>query len=295
MPVLRIRYGVRIMRKSLVFAFAVALVFGWAAGGLADEGLQVFCGAGFKKPVEEIIESFQKNTGAKVSAIYAGAPTLFSQMLLVKQGDLFIAPSPDIMEKAAGKGLIVPDSVRGMAYVVPCIDVQKGNPKHIAGLKDLLKPGVRVAIGNPELVYVGALTVEIVEKALNAREKALFRSNIVTYAEDINKLATLLVLKQVDAVIGFHYLQGWYPDKVETVKLKPDEVRRIGASRVGVMAFSRNKDGARKLIDFLLSPESEAIFRKYDYFGSPEEAFRWLGGKKPVGGEYTLPPDWTAK
>jgi molybdate transport system substrate-binding protein len=207
------------MRKGFIIAVSAVLMVGWAVGCFAADNLQLFCGAGFKKPVEEIVEMFRKKTGITVSAIYAGAPTLFSQILLVKQGDLFIAPSPDMMEKAAQKGLIVPDSVRGMAYVVPCIDVQKGNPKHITGLKDLTKPGVRVATANPELVYVGALTVEIVEKALTNEEKGFFRANIVTYAEDFNKLATFLVLKQVDAVIGFQYMEGWYPDKVETVKL----------------------------------------------------------------------------
>ena len=255
MPVLRIRYGVRIMRKSLVFAFAVALVFGWAAGGLADEGLQVFCGAGFKKPVEEIIESFQKNTGAnrkrdlcrRAHPVQPDAPR--------QTGRSLHRPVPrHDGEGGRQKGLIVPDSVRGMAYVVPCIDVRKGNPKHIAGLKDLAKPGVKVAIANPELVYVGALTVEIVEKGLNDKERALFRSNIVTYAEDFNKLATFLVLKQVDAVIGFQYMEGWYPDKVETVKLKADEVRRIGAARAAVISFSKNREGRGSSSTFSCRP-----------------------------------------
>ncbi len=285
------------MRKGFIIAVSAVLMVGWAVGCFAADNLQLFCGAGFKKPVEEIVEMFQKKTGTTVSAIYAGAPTLFSQILLVKQGDLFIAPSPDMMEKAAQKGLIVPDSIRGMAYVVPCIDVQKGNPKHITGLKDLTKPGVRVAMANPELVYVGALTVEIVEKGLTDKEKALFRSNVVTYAEDFNKLATFLVLKQVDAVIGFQYMEGWYPDKVETVKLKADEIRRIGAAQAAVISFSRNRDGARRFIDFLVSPESENIFRKHQYFGSSDEAFHWIGigAKKPVGGEYTIPREWVPK
>jgi molybdate transport system substrate-binding protein len=283
------------MKKSVIVAVAVISFFAWSVCGFAEDNLQIFCGAAFKKPVEEIIDMFKKRTDTKVNAVYAGIGTLFSQMLLTKQGDLFIAPSPDIMEKATQKGLIVTDSVRGMAYVVPCINVQKGNPKHITGVKDLLKPGVRVAIANPELVYIGALSVEIVETVLTKNEKTLFRSNIVTYAEDFNKLATFLVLKQVDAIIGFHYLEGWYPDKIESVKLKPDEVHRIGASRVGLISFSKNKETAKMFIDFLLSAESVGIFRKYHYFNSPDEAFAWLGAKKPIGGEYTLPSEWVIK
>jgi molybdate transport system substrate-binding protein len=284
---------VRKIAAAVILA-AFALVAG-VSPGLAEESIQLFCGAGFKKPVEEIVESFQKKTGMTVNAIYGGAPALFSQILLAKKGDLFLAPSPDIMEKAVQKKMVVPDSVRGMAYVVPCIDVQKGNPKQITGLKDLLKPGVKIAIGNPEMVYVGTLAVEIAQKSLTESERKIFRSNIVTYAEDFNKLATYVALKQVDAVIGFHYLQSWHPDKIETVKLRADEIPRIGASRVGITTFASNRDGAQRFIEFLLSADSEKTFRKYQYFGSADEAFEWIGAKKPVGGAYVLPPEWVVR
>ena len=133
----------------------MVLVCTWLVNALAAGDLTLFCGAGFKKPVEEIVDVFQKRTNTRVDAAYAGIGTLFSQILLTKQGDLFIAPSPDIMDKAAEKRLIVPGSVRTMAYTVPSINVQQGNPKNIRGLRDLLKPGVKVAIGNPEIVYIG--------------------------------------------------------------------------------------------------------------------------------------------
>lgn len=284
------------MRKIVFIAVLAALVIlGSGYSTLAEDGLRLYCGAAFKKPMEEIIEVFKAKTNITIDAVYAGAPTLLNQMFLIKQGDLFLAPSPDIMEKGIRKSLVIPDSVRGLAFVVPCIDVQKGNPKHIMGLKDLLRPGVKVAMGNPEMVYIGALTVEIVQKALTEGEIKTFRSNVVTYAEDFNKLATFLALRQVDAVIGFHYLEGWYPDKIETVKLKAKEIPRIGASRIGVTTFSRNKERSQKFIDFVLSAESQKIFRKYHYFGSADEAFQWIGANKPVGGEYSVPPEWIAK
>ena len=50
-----------------------------------------------------------------------------------------------------------------VVYLVPSINVRAGNPKGIQGLRDLLKPGIRVAIANPENVCVGTYAVEIVE------------------------------------------------------------------------------------------------------------------------------------
>ncbi len=274
----------------------VALIGAWGLTCFAAEGeVTLFCGAAFKKPMEEIVEAFQKKADVKVSATYAGVGTLFSQLLLTRQGDVFVAPSPDIFETAMEKGLIIPDSVRNMAFVVPCIDVQKGNPGNITGLKDLLKPGTKVAIGNPEIVYVGALAAEIAQKAFTESERSLFKKNIVTYAEDFNKLATFLVLKQVDAIIGFHFLEAWYPDKVEMVKLKVGEIERIGSAKAALVSYTKDREKAQQFIDFLFSPEAKAVLQKYHYFNSADEAFAWLGGRKPIGGSYPVSGEWIGK
>jgi molybdate transport system substrate-binding protein len=284
----------KITKFVVIFLILFSFISVQTCVSAADE-LMVFCGAGFKQPIENVIESFQAKTGIKVNAVYAGVGTLFSQMLFTKQGDIFVAPSPDIMEQATTKGLLIKGSVRNIGYVVPCINVIKGNPKNIKTLKDLARPGLKVAIGNPEIVYVGALAVELIEKNLTAEEKNSFRSNIVTFAEDFNKLSTYLILKQVDAVIGFHYLEGWYPDKVDTIKLKPGQIQRIGSGQIGVLNSSNKKELSQKFVDFVNSDDAKKVFRQYKYFESPDEAFVWIGEKKPIGGEYVIPKDWINK
>ena len=283
------------MHNTARFLIIVLIVFSLATimtRSVAADELMVFCGAAFKRPMGDITESFQAKTGIKVNTVYAAVGTLFSQMLFTKQGDIFVAPSPDSMAQAAKKGLLLKDSVKNLGYVVPCINVAKGNPKNISALKDLARPGLKIAIGNPELVFVGALAVELVEKNLNEEDKKNFRTNIVTFAEDFNKLTTYLLLKQVDAIIGFHYLEGWYPDKVETIKLKLDQIQRIGSGQLGILASSNKKELSQKFVDFVTSDEAKGVFRKYHYFESSEQAFAWIGGKKSIGGVYVIPKGW---
>jgi molybdate transport system substrate-binding protein len=45
----------------------------------------------------------------------------------------------------------------------------------------------------------------------------------------------------------------------------------------------------------MLSPESQAVFKKYHYFATPQEAAVWLGASKSVGGEYIVPEGWIQK
>lgn len=286
------------MRKKIFFFvlfFFLPVFFIITHYAIGKEPLLVFCGAAFKRPMEDIVKLYRQKTGTEVNVIYGGVGTLFSQILLSKRGDVFVVPSPDIMERAKTKGVVVPESIKDIAFVAPCINTQKGNPKNIQGLKDLAKPGIKVGLANPEIVYIGAIAIEIIDKNLSAEEKKAIKNNVVTYVEDFNKLATLIVLKQVDAIIGFHFLEGWYPDKVGTIQLKTSEVLRIGAGQAAVISYTGNRAETDKFILFLSSEEVKSIFRKNHYFGSPDEAFRWVGEKKPIGGEFTATEGWLKK
>ena len=91
-------------------------------------------------------------------------------------------------------------------------------------------------------------------------------------------------------------MKGWYPDKVETVKLKADEVRRIGASQAADYLFQQEQGRRPGSSSTSSSPaESERDFRKYHYFGSPEEAFAWLGGKETGRRGVCDPAEWVTK
>lgn len=281
--------------KFFIIGFIVFIILMLSVNVNAKEKLMVFCGAAFKQPVEEIIKTFSAKTKIEVDVIYGGVGSILSQIMLSKRGDLFIAPSSYVMNQAKSKGLLVPDSIESFGYVVPTINVQKDNPRGILSLKDLARPAVRVAIANPEIVFVGMLAVELVDKALVPEERIGFKKNVVTTPEDFNKLATLLIFKKVDAIIGFHYLGYLYPDKIDTIKLQPYQVQRIGAGQVGILSFSKIPALAEKFKSYIVSGESKQVFAKYHYFATTQDAFAWIGAQKPVGGEYPVSGNWLQK
>ena len=281
--------------KSLGRCIAIGTLFTLvlaAASPAAAETLLVFAGAASKPPTEEAARAFERKTGVKVDVVFGGSGFVLSQMLLGKQGDVYFPGSSDFMEIAKKKGVVLPETERHLVYLAPAINVQKGNPKRIRALRDLLRPGLRVAIANPEGVCVGLYAVEIIEKAFTETEKAAFRKNLVNYTESCEKTATAISLKAADAVIGWGVFQHWDPARIETIPLAPQEVRRVGYIPVAVSTFSKKRPLAQKFIDFLASAEGAAIFRKHHYFMTPDEAFAWIGAKKPVGGEYPLPRTW---
>jgi molybdate transport system substrate-binding protein len=187
------------------------------------------------------------------------------------------------------------DTEKVIVYLVPAINVQKGNPHNIRALQDLARPGLKVAIANPEGVCVGAYAVEIIEKEFTPQEKAAFKRNLVNYTESCEKTATAISLKMADAVIGWSVFEHWDPARIETVSLPKEQIPRIGYIPVAISKFTKDRAAAQRFIDFLTGPEGRAIFAKHHYFATAEDAAKWLGTEKPVGGEYAVPADWIKK
>jgi len=280
----------------ILFALAMGLFcFFTGASCSYSEELLVFAGAASKPPTEEAARVFEKKTGVKVNVTFGGSGFVLSQMTLAKKGDIYFPGSSDYMEVAKKKGLVFPETERNIVYLVPAINVQKGNPKGIKPLRDLTKPGLRVAIANPDGVCVGLYAVEIVEKNFTPKEQAAFRKNLVNYTESCEKTATAISLKTADAVIGWKVFQHWDPARIETIALKKQEVVRIGYIPIAISKFTSNRPLAQEFIEFLLSDEGKALFKKHHYFMSPAEAMTWIGEKKPVGGEYVVPGQWKGK
>lgn len=254
--------------------------------------LLVYAGSASKPPTEEAARIFEEKTGVKVDLVFGGSGTVLSQMKLNKQGDIYFPGSSDFMEKAKKENLVFPDTEKNIVYLVNAINVQKGNPKGIKELKDLLKPDLKVAIGNPETVCVGLYATEIVDKSLSPEEKAAFQKNLINYTESCDKTATAVSLKTVDAVIGWRVFQYWDPNNIETIPLNADQIQRIGYIPIAVSSYTQNRELAQRFIDFLDSQEGKDIFKKHKYFVTPEEAKAFIGTDKPVGGEYHLTEGW---
>lgn len=258
------------------------------SSSLPERELLVFAGAASKPPLEEIANRFEEKTGVKVRLTFGGSGTVLSQMKLSQQGDIYLPGSSDFMEMAKKEGVVDPATERIVVYLLPAINVPKGNPQNIQKLEDLAKPGLKVALARPDTVCVGLYGAEILEKEGLAEE---VKKNIVTYAESCEKVANLVALKQVDAVLGWEVFASWEPDKIQTIFLPPEKVPRIGYIPVAISKYTKQKDLARQFIEYLISEEGKSVFKKWGYITTEEEARKWAP-HAPIGGEYKLKSPW---
>jgi molybdate transport system substrate-binding protein len=275
------------LRSALFVVLMIGLCI--AEGETSDRSITAFCGSASKPAMEEAATQFEHETGIRVDLHFGGSGTMLSQMKLARRGDLYIPGSPDYMSKAIQEGMVDPESVAIIAYLILAIDVQRGNPKNIHTLADLARPGIRVGIGNPEAVCVGLYAVEVLER--NGLLKQV-QHNIVTHAPSCSATASLVAMQKVDAVIGWRVFSEWNPDKIEAVFLKPHEVSRLAYIPAAISTYSHDNKEAQQFIDFLISAEGQKIFAKWGYIATEKEA-RVFAPQAEIGGEYRLPADYT--
>ena len=261
----------------------VALVIGIVVGALGVVGVSplltrstqeqvvVFAGAAGAPVYDEAARLFESKYGIKVEFRLGGSGSVLSAMTIAKTGDVFIPGSPEYLLQANAMWVvnISAGHVKKLAYLVPAIIVQKGNPKNVTSLEDLAKPGLRVGIGDPKSVCVGLYAKEILEKS--GLWEAVSK-NIVVYAQSCDATAALIPTKAVDAIMGWHVFKDWTPDKADIVWIAPSKILKIGYIAGAVSTFTKDKLAAERFLDFLASSDMAKIWAKYGYYATEQEA-----------------------
>lgn len=255
---------------------------------VAIADITVFAGSASKPPLEEAAKLYQLNTGTEVVLHFGGSGAMLNQLRLSRKADLFIPGSPDFMAKALRLNLVDPESEKILAYLIPAINVPKGNPQNIQRLEDLGRPGLRIGIADPAGVCVGLYAVEILEQS---NLSSVVRPNLTGSVESCAKTAALIPLQAVDATLGWREFESWTPDRTESILLPPEQIVRIAYIPAAIAHNSKNTTKAHDFLHFLSSEGGQAIFRKWGYLTSEEQA-RKYAPQADIGGEYTLPEGW---
>ena len=278
--------------KKLVSVIIAGLLLLAACTGCSssEKSITVFAGSASKPALEEAAAAFEQQTGIKVYLNFGGSGTMLSQLEIAGEGDLYIPGSPDYMQKAEDKGFIYPESVEILAYLVPAILVQEGNPQNIQSLADLTRQDTSVGVGAPETVCVGLYAYEILENA-GMLEEIQQAGTIVVHAESCSKTAALISLKSVDAIIGWRVFAYWNPEDTDVVYLQPEQIVRLAYVPGAISTFTQDKESSQAFLDFLVSTEGQQIFSNWGYLAT-EEAARQFAPDAAIGGEYNLPDNY---
>ena len=221
------------------------------------EVLQVYSGAGLKKPMDEIAQLFEEQENVTIEFNYAGSGQLLTQLETTGKGDVYIVGSVPNYEAAKSKDLVL-DYIT-VAHHTPAIVTLKGNPKEIKTLEDLGKKDVKVILGDEKASAIGKTAQEILKK----NKLEIINDNIVSRAATVNEMVVQLTTGKADAMIAT--IDSVYGnDKLEITEIQPEKnIDQIIAG--GIVKNSEKADMADKFIKFVSSEKGKEIFAKYGF------------------------------
>ena len=253
------------IQKFLLF---ISLFLGVASGCTLELGarsrgqikLTVSAAASMQDALQEIANLYnQKQPQAKIVFNFGSSGSLQHQ---IEQGapiDLFISAAPQQMDRLEQQELLLSETRKDlvknqMVLVVPQDKAQ------INDFSDLGKQSVeQIALGEPNSVPAGQYAREILTN-LNLSDKVASKA---VYAKDVRQVLNYVATKNTDA--GIVYQTDARNAKVKIVATAPETAYSPVVYPVAVVRDSKNSLAARQMLEFLFTPEAQAIFKRYGF------------------------------
>ena len=241
---------VRPILRNLVLVLAAATAACGSAGG-ADR-ITVLAAASLTDVFSDLAAAYEaEQSGVEVTLSFAASSNLREQILEGSPADVFASADLRSMEAVAAAGLVIGDPEM-FAANLPALVVPSGNPGRVAGLGDLVEPGLLVGVC-AEQVPCGALALEVFEEAG-------MTPSIDTAEPNVRSLLTKVEEGELDA--GIVYVTDVLSStRVEEIPLP--EPRPTTRYPIAVLRDAPGAAGA--FVAFVLSPRGREILARHGF------------------------------
>ncbi|MBI5385280.1 MAG: extracellular solute-binding protein [Verrucomicrobia bacterium] len=221
----------------------------------------LYSGAMNRVAVEETLKRFQEREGVRITTVFNGCGILVGQMKAGGRPDAYLTCDQSFVPPVADLFAAAPVEMSASDIVIL---VPKGNPKAIAALSDLAKPGLKIGLANPEQSTLGALTKRLLEQGglLDAVMK-----NVVAQTPTADMLVNQIRTGSLDATVVYVSNTMKVRDHLDIVALSGPGTTAVQTFSVG--KNSQHKQLAGRLLEALRSEESRG---RYQAAG-----FQWRG------------------
>ncbi|HXF68520.1 MAG TPA: molybdate ABC transporter substrate-binding protein [Thermoflexus sp.] len=255
-----IRGGV-ILLAGLVLVACQRLVGGTPhSEGNPNRGeLTVAAAADLRVAMEELVRVYRDRTGVRITVSYGSSGQLTQQIENGAPFDLFLSADWGYIERLRRGGHTVPETEQLYARGRLALVASPRLPKPPRSLSDLLDPSIRyVAIANPDHAPYGRAARQALE---HVGLWEVLRPKIV-FGENILQTFQFVQTGQADA--GLVALALVRSGDLPWV-LIPQEWHQPIDQGLAVLRRTSQESIARDFVAFILSPEGQAILRRYGF------------------------------
>ncbi len=246
--------------KQLVVLLAILSMGSYARA----QSVKVAAAADLKFAMTELTSQFEKQSGAKLDVTYGSSGNFLTQIQNGAPFDLFFSADSEYPKKLEAAGLTEPGTLRDYAvgHIVIWTPHDSGIDAAKAGWQSLLDQRVKkIAIANPEHAPYGRAAVAAMKKAgiyEQVKDKLVYGENISQAAEFVqsgNAQAGIVALS-LGVSLAMKNGNKW--------EIPADSYPPIKQAAVMLKA-SKNKDAARRFLDFVSGPQSREILQRFGF------------------------------
>ena len=201
-----------------------------------------YCGAVNRKAIEPVLDAFQKREGVVINTVFDGCGILTGRMAAIENQaqsagfpDFYLACDRyylDNVNEWFQEDVDVSETE--IVLVVPAGSDQ------VQGLEDLLKPGIRVSIGEPDQCTIGALTRRLLRQAGlydQLKEKQGMANEVVVEKSSSALIVPDVLTGHVDVAVAYRNDILGHQDKVDVIRIESPLTRAIQP-----LSIARNSD-----------------------------------------------------
>lgn len=250
----------RILVLFVFAAFGLIVVIGCGKkeAEVTPKELVVLCGSSFPNPMEQLCSEFNAETGIKIITTTAGSEDFLPLVKVGQEGDILVTHDPYLDYVAEAKRLADHAQV---GFVAPVVAVQKGNPKGISSIEDLTRPGLKVALSNPEYSTCGEMVLKLLEKK-SIKDKVMKNvGNRLTKGHPA--LGTFVKTQAVDVVIMWNGVAHTFRDSLEVVPTPYEYDKEVRVHIIG-LNYSNKPELLKKFLEFARQ-RGPAVFAEHGY------------------------------
>lgn len=245
------------LKKTGLIWFAVAILMVFSRPVSAAD-LYWYLASSMTRPGQEMVETFNRGDHPfTVILISGGSGQLLSKITAAGKGDLYTPAAFSYVAKAEGLGLLKSHSP--LIIQTPVFALSVSGKEKIHSWSDLIKPGMRIGLGNSKTMALGRSYLQIKEK-MGPELTAKMSRNMVVEAVNVSQIINYLKSDIVDAGIAFDSTAK--ANKLSYIEI-PAPYNQPETAPLIRLQSEANGDNSSLFIDFIMA--NLAIFDKHGF------------------------------
>lgn len=238
---------------SIVVSVMLVSVFfaGCTSNAAQQKNINVYAGAGLKKPLDTVIEQYQKEKGVNVTVNYGASGALYAQIDQGQPCDLFFSADWKFVEMLKNQSKVAADK-KFLRESVVLVTSKTGDKKGIVSAQNITNDNVVVVVPDAS-APIGKYTENVLKK-LNVWNQTNQKGNIKARPGTVNQAALMVQNDEADA--GFIFSST---AKLYGLEIKEKYPQSLSGEVIFGFAVPRgeNEALAEDFMNYIIAHESE--------------------------------------